>query len=296
MSIVRNNSQATKAAAALARDMEETHLTDTVDTSVSEKEGHIPGSGTLTLNLSGSFGRDELIEGVKWDMKDFDTGVSPESRVIVESVKSSAIGSNVGSNLMVSANLFNSGGGKTHYLSSGVTNSVGWTTSQAQDQLVPLGYAPILSIMPNEYSRVQTEHYRPGAGVDDSLVQRYGHLGTGDSLRANIVPFPGEDYYYVAKDHVVLDIIERNWDALGQDVPGERVRDGQWVKIGSNLVEKVLDELDNKVLKHMPLTDMSKLNFCLKADKELAQHLDDAHDYPVSVTMTVGYRTVASDK
>ena len=44
------------------------------------------------------------------------------------------------------------------------------------------------------------------------------------------------------------------------------------------------------------MTDMRKLNFCLKADKELAQHLDDAHDYPVSVTMTVGYRTVASDK
>lgn len=296
MSIVRNRTHANKAAEALVHDMEDTHLSDTVDQDVAEKEEHASGGGVMTLNLSGSFGRDELIKGVKWNVTDFETGLPPTSRVIVESVKSSAIGSNVGSNLMVSANLFNSGDGDTHYLSSGVTNSVGWTTSEGQDQLVPLGYAPLLSIMPNEYSRVLTEHYRPGTGIDDNLVQRYGHLGTGDSLRANIVPFPGEDYYYVAKDHVVLDIIERNWDALGQDVPGERVRDGQWVKIGSNLVEKVLDELDTKVLKHMPLTDMSKFNFCLKADKNLAQHLDDAHDYPVSVTLTVGYRNVASEK
>ena len=81
-------------------------------------------------------------------------------------------------------------------------------------------------------------------------------------------------------------------------MPGERVRDGQWVKVGQDLVNKVLNELDNKVLKHMPLTDLSNLNFMLKADKTLAEHLDDDHDYPVSVTMTMSYRNVnvASEK
>lgn len=296
MSIVRNKSHANATAVSLASEIEDTHLTADTSETVADTLSATPGSGTLTFNLSGTYGRDELIDGVKWDVSSFNTGVSPECRVIVESIKSTAIGSNVGSNLMLSANIFNSGGTPSHYLSSGVTNSAGWSTSQSQDQLVPIGYAPILSVMPNEYSRVETEHYKPGSGVDDSLVQRYGHLGTGDSLRANIVPFPGEDYYYVAKDHVVLDIIERNWDALGHDVPGERVRDGQWVKIGSNLVEKVLDELDNKVLKHMPLTDLNNLNFMLKADKDLAQHLDDSHDYPVSVTMTLSYRGVSSEK
>jgi len=254
----------------------------------------VPGSGKVTLNLSGTFSRDELINGVKWRMSEFDTGVGPSGRVIVESVKSTAIGSNVGSNLMFSANLFNTGDAD-HYLSSGVTNSVGWTTSREQSQLVPLGYAPILNVMPNEYSRVETEHYKPGSGVDDGLVQRYGHLSTGEDLRNNIVAFPGEDYYYVAKDHVVLDIIERNWDALGQDVPGERVREGNYVKVSDRLVDKVLDELNNKVLKHMPLTDLNNMDFLMKADKGLAQHLDDSHDYPVSVTMSVSYRSIAPE-
>lgn len=293
MSIVRSKSSAEPDVKALAEGIQESKLSDEVATANSD---HQAGSGTITLNLSGTYDRNELIDGVSWKMADFNTGMPTSNSVIVESIKSTAIGSNVASNLMVSANLFNTGDGKTHYLSSGVTNSVGWTTSPAQDKLVPLGYAPILNIMPNEYSRSESEHYKPGAGIDDNLLQRYGHLGTGDKLRANIVPFPGEDYYYVAKDHVVLDIIERNWDTLGHDVPGERVRDGGYVKVSQNLVNKVLDELDNKVLKNMPITDLSKLNFMLKADKALAQHLDDSHDFPVSLTVALSYRNVPSGK
>ena len=257
-------------------------------------EPTMPGSGILHLNLHGVYSADELVNGVTWHATDFDCGAIPEGRVIVDQITSEAIGSNVASNLMVSANLFNSGE-DTHYLQSGVTNAVGWVTSSGQSQLVPLGYAPIISIMPNEYSRNSTVHYRPGSGVDDGLMQRYGHLSTGENLRKGIVAFPGEDYYYVAKDHVVLDIIERNWDALGQDVPHERVREGNWIKVSDSLVDKVLDELNSKVLAHMPLTDLGALSFKMKADKTLADYLDGEKDYPVSLTLAVSYRSIAPE-
>jgi hypothetical protein len=254
----------------------------------------MPGSGILHLNLHGVYSAEQLMNGVTWSTKDFDVGAVPEGRVIIDQITSEAIGSNVASNLMVSANLFNSGE-KNHYLQSGVTNGVGWVTSAGQSQLVPLGFAPIVSMMPNEYSRNSTVHYRPGSGVDDGLMQRYGHLSSGENLRKNIVAFPGEDYYYVAKDHVVLDIIERNWDALGQDVPGERVREGNWIKVSDKLVDKVLDELNSKVLKHMPLTDLNTLQFKMKADKTLASYLDDEKDFPVSLTLAVSYRSIAPE-
>jgi hypothetical protein len=94
---------------------------------------------------------------------------------------------------------------------------------------------------------------------------------------------------------VVLDIIERNWDALGQDVPGERVREGNWIKVSDKLVDKVLDELNSKVLKHMPLTDLNTLQFKMKADKTLASYLDDEKDFPVSLTLAVSYRSIAPE-
>ena len=252
------------------------------------------GSGTIHLNLSGIYSPEQLIEGVTWKVADFDVGELPEGRVLIDSVSTEAIGSSVGANLMVSANLFNTAG-KQHYMQAGVKNTKGWVTNAYQDELVPLGFAPIVSLMPNEYSRKNLTHYQPASSVDDGLMQRYGHLSTGNSLRENIVPFPGEDYYYVAKDHVVLDIIERNWDALGQDVSSDRVREGNWIKVSTKLVDKVLDELNSKVLRHMPLTNINKLQFQMRADPDLAEHLDDDQDYPVSLTVSVAYRSIAPE-
>jgi len=252
------------------------------------------GSGTINLNLSGVYSPEQLIEGVTWKVSDFDVGELPSGRVLVDRITSEAIGSNVSANLMVSANLFNTAG-KQHYMAAGVKNTKGWVTSAYQDELVPLGFAPIVSLMPNEYTRQATTHYQPASSVDDGLMQRYGHLSTGNSLRENIVPFPGEDYYYVAKDHVVLDIIERNWDALGQDVTSDRVREGNWIKVSTKLVDKVLDELNSKVLRHMPLTNINKLQFQMRADPDLAEHLDDEQEYPVSLTLSVQYRSIAPE-
>jgi len=248
----------------------------------------------VNLNLDGVYSKEQLRNGVVINLSDFDVGALPKTRVIVEKISSSAIGSNVPASMMVSANVFNSGD-PVHYLQSGVTNSVGWTTSRNQDLLVPKGYVPIVNVLPNEYTRAAITHYQPGSGVDDGLMQRYGHLSTGDNLRKNIVAFPGEDYYYVAKDHVVLDIIERNWQQLGQDVPSERVREGNWIKVSDRLVDKVLDELNSKVLKHMPLTNLGELGFLIKSDPDTSAHLSDEHDYPLSLSLSVNYRSIAPE-
>jgi len=236
------------------------------------------------------------VAGVVFKLSDYELGKVPDGRVIVEQIASNAIGSNVPTSLMLSTNLFNGSGSEAvHYLESGVSNSAGWSTSFNQGQLVPQGYIPVVSLLPNEYTRSKTVHYQPGSGVVDGLMQRYGHLSTGENLRNNIVSFPGEDYYYVAKDHVVLDIIERNWQALGQDMPSERVREGNWIKVSDRLVDKVLDELNSKVLQHMPLTNLGDLNFLIKADGDLVTSLSDDHDYPLSVSLSVAYRSIAPE-
>lgn len=252
-------------------------------------------AGVYNVTLHGVYSPEELMDGVDFDLSDYAVGKMPEGRVIVSEVATTAIGSHVGSNLMLSCNIFNTGGEDKHYLQNGVDNSKGWATVRHQDELVPLGKVPIVSIMPNEYNRSRVVHYQPSSGINNDLVKRYGHLSSGDNLRKGVVAFPGEDYYFVAKDHVVLDIIEKNWDTLGQSVPHERVREGNWIKVSNTLVDKVLDELDSSVLKNMPLTDLSNLSFTIKADTELAEQLDSSAVHPVSITVSMAYRSVATD-
>jgi len=296
MSIVRNQPMPTELDQ-VTEELESSSLAppETVTNTAVASAPVAPGSGTFNINLDGLYSKDDLVSGVVFNLSDYEVGKIPEGRVIVEQIASNAIGSNVPTSLMLSANLFNGSGEPVHYLESGVSNSAGWTTSFNQSMLVPQGYIPVVSLLPNEYTRSKNVHYQPGSGVDDGLMQRYGHLSTGENLRSNIVSFPGEDYYYVAKDHVVLDIIERNWQALGQDVPGERVREGNWVKVSDRLVDKVLDELNSKVLQHMPLTNLGELNFHLKADADLADSLTDDHDYPLSMNVSVAYRSIAPE-
>ncbi len=295
MSIVRNRNAPD--VESVTNELLESHLEPeklVTETHVVPAAKTAAGSGVFVISLDGQYSKEDLVRGVQFNLSDYELGEVPAGRVIVEQLATNAIGSNVPATLMVSTNLFNSGK-PVHYLQSGVTNSTGWTTSYNQEELVPVGYVPVVSLMPNEYTRAQTVHYKPGSGVNSELVQRYGHLSTGADLRNGVVAFPGEDYYYVAKDHVVLDIIERNWQALGQDMPGERVKEGNWVKVGNGLVEKVLDELDSKVLRHMPLTEMGDLHFLVKADPDLVSSLSDEHEYPLSMHMSVSYRSIAPE-
>lgn len=296
MSIVRNHDTVTSnETETVTQQMMNTALEEPEVPLAEKPKALAPGTGVLRLNLDGQYTASELSNGVVFHVREFDLGQMPAGRVIVDSICSNAIGSNVPAGLTVSANLFNTSGGKTHYLESGVKNSAGWTTGRSQAQLVPTGYAPILNIMPNEYNRASVMHYQPGSGVDDGLMERYGHLSTGEGLRQNIVSFPGEDYYYVAKDHVVLDIIERNWKALGQDIPSERVRENNWVKVSDRLVDKVLDELNSKVLQNMPLTNLADMNFMVKTDRESASHLSDDEAYPLAMNLSVSYRSIAPE-
>jgi hypothetical protein len=254
-----------------------------------------PAAGMLNLSLHGSYTGRELREGVLFNLSDYPCPNVPKERIIVSEIKTTGIGSNAGANVMLSTNIFNNKDSTTHYLQSGVENGSGWVTTTEQDHVVPLGFCPLVNLMPNEYNRASLVHYTPSSGVDDQLVQRYGHLNGGDALRAGVVPFPGEDYYYVQKDHVVLDIIEKNWESLGQSMQHERVRDGSWIKVSNQLVDKVLDELDNSVLRHMPLTDLGKLQFSLKSDAELGSALKASESYPISVNLQLSYRSLAPE-
>ena len=122
--------------------------------------------------------------------------------------------------------------------------------------------------------------------MDNSLMEKYGKYANSEDLWNGIVPFPGEPYYYLSKDHVVLNIIAKNWEQLGINLPTERLREDKWVKVASSVVDKVIGELQTAVLDNMPFTNLSNLGIQFKSANS---NLDNNERYPLVAEFFVDY-------
>lgn len=214
----------------------------------------------------------------------------PKGNVIVREIGTNAISSALPIDLTVSTNVFNTRAeSKPHYSECGVDNTGGWLSTPGEKHNVPDGYVPILNIMPNEYTRDTNTHYQPSSLMDDSLVAKYGHLTSMKDLWQGIIPFPGEDYYYVGKDHVVLNIIEKNWEQLGINIPTEKLREERWVKVSSDVVNKVINELNSSVLSQIPFSNVRDMEFYFAAHPAMHDVVDKEALHPISVEFTMEY-------
>ena len=212
------------------------------DTEVENPPSAAPQRNRLRFVVQHNVSKEDLENGFVVPLKNVvHSALLPKGNVIVRSIGTNAIASALPIDLMVSTNVFNTRDDKAaHYTECGVDNAGGWLTSAGEAHNVPDGYVPVLNIMPNEYNRKQHTHYQPTSLMDDHLVQKYGHLSSMKDLWQGIIPFPGEEYYYVGKDHVVLNIIEKNWEQLGINIPTEKLREERWVKVSSDVVNKVI--------------------------------------------------------
>ena len=260
------------------------------DTNKLEESGH-SADGSIRFMVRENFTKDDLLHGKTIPLKEI-TKHLPEGNVIVRNISTNAIGSNVPIDVMFSANLFNSRapqGGGTNYREAGVNNSLGWLTSGNEQYTVPEGFAPLVNFLPSEYNRNTVQHYSPASAVEDRLVKKYGHLTSMKSLWDNIIPFPGEEYFYVGKDHVVLNIIEKNWEQLGISVPNEKLREEKWVKVASSVVNRVIDELNSSVLSQIPFSNLQDMELHFQGCPNVAEHVEDGTSYPFTAELNIEY-------
>ena len=232
----------------------------------------------LKTNLTGK----QLNTGHHVSLGDY---MDKDHNVVVNEIGTSAIGSNVPADVMASMNVFNTRSRPTHYKDTQIKNADGWLSG---DIVInpSTGFQPIVNIMPNEYARANTTHYKPESLLEDRLVRKYGGFSDSKDLMQGIVPFPGEPYYYVDRNHVVLNVIAKNWEQLGINLPSERLREDKWVKVASSVVDKVVDELQSNVIDQLPFTNLANLKVMFKSDSEL---LDPDETYPRTTEFFISY-------
>lgn len=198
-------------------------------------------------------------EQAEWNKKNFTKG-------IVTEIKLKSVSSNCPETVTVGLNLFEG--------TPNIVNSSGWLYAQQNNDMTDQhahtneGYTNVVNVLPNEMHRLQDEIiYTPQNVVNNSYISKYGSY-TLTKLWENIVPFPGENYYYVDQDHVVMKIIGQNWEQLGIAPEHEQVHEGKYVKVATDVVKNCIKQLYENVIQEIPYTNFSDFGARFQANTE----------------------------
>jgi len=148
----------------------------------------------------------------------------------------------------------------------GVSNEEGWLYKGSSSEWGPgststhNGFTNLHAIMPYERSRDTVKLYDPQNVQNNRFIQTYGGYH-GKNLWNNIIPFPKQNYYYVDKDHVVMQVVAQNWDTLGINPGEELLHENRYVKVAGPVVDSVIKQLETTILTQMPFTNLSAASF-----------------------------------
>jgi hypothetical protein len=144
--------------------------------------------------------------------------------------------------------------------------------------------------MPYERSRDIISLYDPKNVQNNRFIQTYGGYH-GKNLWNNIIPFPKQNYYYVDKDHVVMQVVAQNWDTLGINPGEEMLHENRYVKMAGPVVDSVIAQLESTILTQMPFTNLGapSFKFTAKPLREWGTQPDAAKTFKVMCELKMSY-------
>lgn len=145
------------------------------------------------------------------------------------------------------------------------------------------GFINLASVLPYEKGRSETAIYSPDNVISNKYIESYGGHSLS-SLWENIIPFPGKDYVYVQKNHVVLRIINNNWEMLGMSLDQEKSREGEFVKVQKSVVDSVVQQLYDSIISNIPYTNFKNLSARFQSNAP-----ESGQDYKVVAELQISY-------
>ena len=218
---------------------------------------------------------------------------------ILTSITVKSIYSDCSEPVTFALNLYNSSSNEPS-----IKNNEGWLHTPTQTDFGSMatsgdeeGYRNLLAVMPYEKSRSELSVYEPNEIATDRYIQQYGDCSS-ESLHEGVVAFPGEQYYLVAQDHVVLNVIRQNWEQLGINVDNEARFNGKYVQVPAHVFDRVVNDLKSEVLGRMPFTNLNDVR--AKFHSKPTSHYSETHPdgdaglYKVCVELQMNYQFPSS--
>ena len=203
------------------------------------------------------------------------------SKGIVTGMSLKSVYSNVGEPVNVGINLFAN--------KPNIVNNEGWLYSQTSSDMGTVhasevdGFVNLVNVLPYEKARPDTKVYSPDNLLNNRFIEQYGGY-TLDKLWEGIVPFKNKDFMYVETDHIILKVIQRNWEMLGLNMDNEMKRENQYVKVSKNVVNQVITQLYEQVIEQIPFTRFDSLSARFQANNV------EEGDYKVMCEFLVQYK------
>ena len=179
------------------------------------------------------------------------------SKGIVTNIKLKSVFSNVDDSVTLSMNLYKN--------NPQIVNNVGHLYTPTKTDMGTVhqssmdGYENLANVLPYEKARMDTDVYVPSNLLNSRFIDQYGGY-TLENLWSNIVSFPNKDYFYVDRNHILLKVINRNWEMLGMSLDQESAREGSYVKIQKDIVNNVISQLYENIISQIPYTEFDNLS------------------------------------
>lgn len=179
------------------------------------------------------------------------------SKGIVTNIKLKSVFSNVDDSVTLSMNLYKN--------KPQIVNNVGHLYTPTRTDMGTVhtssmdGYENLASVLPYEKARMDTDVYVPSNLLNSRFIDQYGGY-TLENLWSNIVSFPNKDYFYVDRNHILLKVINRNWEMLGMNLDQEASREGTYVKVQKDIVNNVISQLYENIISQIPYTEFDNLS------------------------------------
>ena len=208
----------------------------------------IPGAGDI---FKPNYDMDKLSDAQRESLSKLDF-----SKGIVTGMTLKSVYSDVGEAVSVGVNLFEN--------KPSIVNNEGWLFTETSTDMGTVhtsavdGYINLVNVLPYEKARLDTKVYTPENILNNRFIEQYGGY-TLDKLWEGIVPFKGQDYFYVEADHVILRVISKNWEMLGINTDQEKKRENQYVKVSKSVVNNVIKQLYEQVIMNIPYTPLAAL-------------------------------------
>ena len=224
---------------------------------------------------------------------DFNKGILTDIRV-------KSIYSDCSEPVTMALNLFN-----REDTAANVTNKEGWLHAPQQTDFGTAAsngegtYRNLVNIMPFEKTRTDLKVYNPEDLASDRYIQQYGNCNA-KNLKEGVIAFTDENYYLVRKNHIALPVIRNNWEQLGINLEDCHTFDDKYVQVPMHIFDRVVKDLESKVLARMPFTDLNniKAKFTTKpSNKYSIEHEEGLQGkYKVCVELQMAYQFPSGGK
>ncbi len=254
---------------------QEIETVSTEDFTVGAKDSQVGSTHVRRVVVTCNASADELMSGKSiriqnaadvfkpsYNMEDLDEEQQASfkkldlNKGIVTNIKLKSVYSNCSENVTMSLNLYEN--------NPQITNTEGslfapQSTDMGMSHISETdGFINLVNVLPYERARPDQACYSPSNVLNNRFISEYGGY-TLEKLWEGIVPFKGEDYFYVESDSVILRVISRNWEMLGINTEQEKKRENKYVKVSKEVVNNVIKQLYEQVICQIPYTSFDSL-------------------------------------